>query len=123
MSSLHLEYVFLHNLELIELIPVNFFADCWAITKLHDLKIHDEVFECGYDMFGINVCAIDDSYIVAGQRVCLLNVLRSAWVIVRALMNTVRKVQVGTRLDRSASGGVSLIEARFTHSNYVKKSA
>lgn len=72
-------------------------------------------------MFGIDVSSVDDSDIVAGQRVGLLNVLWSAWVIMRALMNSMGKVQVRTRLDRSTSWGVTLVEARFTHSNYVKK--
>lgn len=123
MCSLNFEYIFFEYLELIELIPVYFFADYWAFAQLHQFKIHDEVFECVDDMLGIDIGAVDDSDIVAGQRVGLLNVLRGAWVIVRALMNSMRKVQIGTRLDRSASGGVALIEPRFTHSNYVKKSA
>lgn len=44
-------------------------------------------------------------------------------MIMRALMNSMGKVQVRTRLDRSTPWGITLVEARFTHSNYVKKSA
>ena len=44
-------------------------------------------------------------------------------MIVRALMNTVRKIKIGPRLNRSPSRGVSGVEARFAHSNYVKSTA
>ena len=69
----------------------------------------------------VYVGPVDVPKFVALERICLLQMLRSVGLIVGTLMHAVSYVEIGTRLDWRSSGGVSGIEARFTHSkNYTK---
>lgn len=72
-------------------------------------------------MLCVDVGSINDSYVIRGQRVCILDVLGCARMVVRALMDSMGKIQIGPGLDRSPSWSLLGVEARLAHSNYVKK--
>ena len=59
------------------------------------LKVHYEVLERRDDTLAVDIGAIDDPNLVTRERVCLLDVLRSARVVVSTLMDAVWHAEVG----------------------------
>lgn len=78
-------------------------------------EIHDKVLECIDDIFTVDVCAINDTDLITSKWIGLLDVLRSARLIMWALMYSVGHAEIGTRLHGCSSGGISQIEPWFTH--------
>jgi hypothetical protein len=79
MGPLHLKYVLLQNLQLVQLTPVNLLPNWLLVVEGLDLlKVHDEVLQSIDDVFAVDVGPVDDSDLVTREGVCLLDVLRSS---------------------------------------------
>jgi hypothetical protein len=64
--ALHLEYVFLQYLQLIQLIPIYLLTQHRSLAQPIYLKVHYEVLQRRYHVFGVDVGAVYYSDVIAG---------------------------------------------------------
>jgi hypothetical protein len=118
---LHFEDGALENFQFVELAAVDLFADgFFAFESLDLFEVEDEVFEGVEDVFAVDVGAVDDSDVVAGEGVGFLHVLGGR-VAVGALVKAVGHVEVAPGLHWRPARGVSPVEPALAHLNYPPK--
>lgn len=105
--------VMLKQLQLVKLAFINLLALQSALIHPHHFEIQNEVLEIVDDLLRVDVSPVDHTHIFTLQRIGLLYMLRSrsSGVIVWTLMYTVRKIEVGARLNGGSSGCFSGIKA------------
>jgi hypothetical protein len=93
------------------LIPINELSDGVSVLgATRVLEVEDEAFEGSDHLLHRDVGAVDDSHLVACLRVGVLHVLRCVRAgVVGALVNAVRHIQIGARLEGSAPRSVPCI--------------
>ena len=78
-GPLNFKDVLLQDLQLVQLAPVDLLPNRLLVLEGLDLfEVHDEVLEGVDDVFAVDIGPVNDPYLVAGQRVGLLDVLRSS---------------------------------------------
>ena len=121
-SALNLKGVLLEQFQVVKLHLIDLFTNGFSIFKCpHYLKVHHKVLKSRKNTFAVDIGPIDNSNFVACQRICLLDMLWSARMIMRTLMYAMRHVEIGPVLNRSVSGSSSGVAYRLTHSKILLK--
>lgn len=79
MYALHFKYDFFHEFQLVKLSHVDFFTLVHSVIGSPDnFKVEDKVFQSAPYMFSADIGPIEEAIVITCERVCFLDVLRSA---------------------------------------------